>query len=80
MKAGNGASIRTAASGRYGVDLIGTTHDDVHEWDERRCLLARHLQQILPARQTGAEEVTIAGLACAGLAYLERLPTGAWSG
>jgi len=70
--------LRQAADAAWSV--YRTTHDDVHEWDERRCLLARHLQQILPARETDAEEVTIAGLACAGLAYLERLPTGAWYG
>jgi hypothetical protein len=68
---------------RRAVDTAWTvyraTHDDVHELDERRCLLERHLQQMLQARETDAEEVTNAGLACAGLAYLERLPTEAWS-
>jgi hypothetical protein len=61
---------------RRAIDTAWTvyraTHDDVHELDERRCLLERYLKQILQARET--EEVTIANLACAGLAYLERLP------
>ena len=53
------------------------THDDVHELDERRSLLERPLKQMLQARE--AEEVKIADLACAGLTYLERLPTETWS-
>ena len=64
---------------REAVDTAWTvyraTHDDVHELDERRCLLERHLKQ----RWEEKKNVTCAGLACAGLAYLERLPTEAWS-
>ena len=41
------------------------THGDVHELDERRCLLERHLQQ---ARENDPEDLT-----CAGLAYLKRI-------
>jgi hypothetical protein len=52
-------------------NLYRATHNDVHELDERRCLLERYLRQRLQARDNDAEDVT-----CAGLAYLERL--GAW--
>ena len=44
------------------------THNDVHESDERRCLLERHLKE-RKARENEVEELT-----CAGLAYLKRLP------
>ena len=44
------------------------THNDVHELDERRCLLERHLRRRWEAGENDAEELT-----CAGLAYLERL-------
>ena len=57
---------------RQAVDRAWTiyraTHNDVHELDERRCLLERHLQQRWKARENDPEELT-----CAGLAYLERL-------
>ena len=48
--------------------LYRTAHNDVHESDERGCLLERHLQQRWKARENEAGELT-----CAGLAYLERL-------
>jgi len=61
---------------RQAVDTAWTlyraAHDDVHESDERRCLLERHLQQRWRAGEHDPEELT-----CAGLAYLERLPSGA---
>jgi hypothetical protein len=41
-------------------------HDDVHESDERRCLLERHLQQTWRAGEHDPEELT-----CTGLAFLE---------
>jgi hypothetical protein len=57
---------------RQAVDRAWTiyraTHNDVHELDERRCLLERHLQQRWEAGENDAAELT-----CAGLAYLERL-------
>ena len=43
-------------------------HNDIHESDERQCLLERHLQQRSKAGENDPEELT-----CAGLAYLERL-------
>jgi hypothetical protein len=56
---------------RQAVDTAWTvyrdTHNDVHESDERRCLLERYLQGRLRAGENDAEELT-----CAGLAYLER--------
>jgi hypothetical protein len=52
--------------------LYRDTHNDVHESDERRCLLERHLQQRWKAREDDPEE-----LMCAGLAYLERLTSEA---
>ena len=59
---------------RQAVDTAWTvyraTHDDVHELDERRCLLERHLEERWKARENDAEAVT-----CAGLAYLELLET-----
>jgi hypothetical protein len=48
------------------------THNDVHESDERRCLLERHLQQMWKAREDDPDELT-----CAGLVYLERLSSEA---
>ena len=45
-----------------------TTHNHVHESDERRCLLERHLQQRWRAGEHDPEELT-----CAGLASLERI-------
>ena len=48
--------------------LYRATHNDVHELDERRCLLERHLQERWKAQENDPEELT-----CAGLAYLERL-------
>ena len=61
---------------RQAVDTAWTvyraTHNDVHELDERRCLLERHLQQRWKARENDAEELT-----WVGLAYLERLPSEA---
>jgi hypothetical protein len=51
--------------------IYRATHDDVHELDERRCLLERHLQR-RKAREIEVEELT-----CVGLAYLERLPSEA---
>ena len=57
---------------RQAVDTVWTlyrsAHDDVHESDERRCLLERHLQE-RKARENEVEELT-----CVGLAYLKRLP------
>ncbi len=44
------------------------THNDVHESDERRCLLERHMQQRWKAGENDTEELT-----CSGLAFLERL-------
>jgi hypothetical protein len=49
------------------------THNDVHELDERRCLLERHLQQTWKVQENDPEKVT-----CVALAYLERLPREAW--
>ena len=46
------------------------THDDVHELDERRSLLERHLEERWKGRENDTEAVT-----CAGLAYLELLET-----
>ena len=54
------------------LGLYRATHNDVHELDERRCLLERHLQQRWKARENDAEELT-----WVGLAYLERLPSEA---
>ena len=51
--------------------IYRATHNDVHESDERRCLLERHLQQRKP-REHEVEELTNVGLA-----YLERLPNEA---
>ena len=57
---------------RQAVDTAWTlyraAHDDVHELDERRCLLERHLQQRWRAGEHDPEELT-----CAGLAILERI-------
>ena len=57
---------------RQAVDTAWTiyraTRNDVHESDERRCLLERHLQE-RKARENEVEELT-----CVGLAYLKRLP------
>jgi hypothetical protein len=49
------------------------THRDVDVADDRRCLLARHLQRRLEASQGETE-----GLTCSGLAYLDRLPKDEW--
>jgi hypothetical protein len=46
-----------------------TTHGDVDVADQRLCSLSRHLSERLHSGETDMEE-----LACAGLAYLERLP------
>ena len=48
--------------------IYRAAHDDVHESDERRCLLERHLQQRWRAGEHDPEELT-----CAGLAFLERI-------
>ena len=48
--------------------LYRAAHNDVHESDDRRCLLERHLRQRWQARENDPEELT-----CAGLAYLERV-------
>jgi hypothetical protein len=57
---------------RQAVDTAWTvyraTHDNVHETDERRCLLERHLQ-----KRWKSEEDAVEVLTCVGLAYLERL-------
>ena len=57
---------------RQAVDRAWTiyraAHDDVHESDERRCLLERHLRQRWEAGGHDAEELT-----CVGLALLERI-------
>ena len=50
--------------------LYRAKHDDVHEMDERRCLLERRLQERWKPQEDAAE-----GLTCAGLAFLERLDT-----
>jgi len=59
---------------RQAVDTAWTVyraaHDDVHELDERRCLLERHLEERWKTRVNDTEAV-----ACAGLAYLELLET-----
>ena len=48
--------------------LYRAAHNDVHELDERRCLLERHLRQRWQSQENDPEELT-----CAGLAYLERV-------
>jgi hypothetical protein len=57
---------------RQAVDTAWTlyraAHDNVHESDERRCLLERHLQQRWRAGEHDPEELT-----CAGLTILERI-------
>ena len=57
---------------RQAVDTAWTvyraTHDDVHEMDERRCLLELHLQERWEPQEDAVERLT-----CVGLAYLERL-------
>jgi hypothetical protein len=63
--------LRKAADTAWTVYLA--THRDVDGADGRRCLLERHLQGRLEARQSDAEELT-----CAGLAYLDRFPKDEW--
>ena len=56
---------------RQAVDTawsISRAAHDVHESDERRCLLERHLQQRWKAGEHDPEELT-----CAGLIFLERI-------
>ena len=49
------------------------THCDVDTADQRRCSLSRHLEARLQAGENNTEE-----LACAGLAYLDRVPGDVW--
>jgi hypothetical protein len=44
-------------------------HPDVDARDTRRCLMERHLQSRLEARESDTEE-----LPSSGIAYLQRLP------
>ena len=56
---------------RQAIDRAWTVYrgtHNVHESDERRCLLERHLKQRWRAGGHDAEELT-----CSGLAFLERL-------
>jgi hypothetical protein len=48
--------------------IYRATHDDVHEMDERLCLLERYLQERWKPHEDAVERLT-----CVGLAYLERL-------
>ena len=60
-------TLRTAVETAWSV--FCATHDGVDAADSRRCLLERHLQGRLEAREEEVEE-----LASFGLAYLARLP------
>jgi hypothetical protein len=60
-------ALRTAVETAWSV--FCATHDGVDAADSRRCLLERHLQGRLEAREEEVEE-----LASFGLAYLARLP------
>ena len=60
-------TLRTAVETAWSV--FCATHDGVDAADSRRCLLERHLQGMLEAREEEVEE-----LASFGLAYLARLP------
>jgi hypothetical protein len=60
-------ALRTAVETAWSV--FCATHDGVDAADSRRCLLERHLQGMLEAREEEVEE-----LASFGLAYLARLP------
>ena len=59
--------LREAVKTAWSVYLA--THGDIDVSDRRLCSLSRHLADRLHAGETGVEE-----LACAGLAYLDRLP------
>jgi hypothetical protein len=59
-------ALRTAVETAWSV--FCATHDGVDAADSRRCLLERHLQGMLEAREEEVEE-----LASFGLAYLARL-------
>ena len=63
--------MTNACCGRLSTELgalYRAAHNDVHESDERRCLLERHLRQRWQSQENDPEELT-----CAGLAYLERV-------
>ena len=59
--------LREAVKTAWSVYLA--THGNVDVTDQRLCSLQRHLSQRLLRGETEVEE-----LACAGLAYLDRLP------
>jgi hypothetical protein len=59
--------LREAVKTAWSVYLA--THGNVQVTDQRLCSLERHLSQRLLSGETEVEE-----LACAGLAYLDRLP------
>lgn len=63
--------LRQAVETAWGVYLA--THSAVDVADQRRCSLARHLEERLRAGESNAEE-----LACSGLAYLDRIPMDRW--
>jgi hypothetical protein len=60
-------SVRSAVDTAWSI--YRAKHRDINAADSRRCLLERHLQGRLEAREGDAEE-----LAGVGIAYLERLP------
>lgn len=53
--------------------LYVAEHGELDAADQRRALLARHLQDRLRAGERDPEE-----LACSGLAYLNRVPADPW--
>jgi hypothetical protein len=57
--------LREAIDGAWSV--FRATHN-VHESDERRCLLRRHLKERWRTGENDPDELT-----CSGLAFLERL-------
>jgi hypothetical protein len=63
--------LRTAVDTAW--TIYRATHDSVDAADVRWCLLERHLQGRLEAREGNVEE-----LASLGLAYLARLPDDEW--
>jgi len=65
------ASVRTAVDSAWSV--YRAKHRDVDAADARRCLLERHLQRRLEARESDTEELT--GF---GIGYLELLSNDEW--
>jgi hypothetical protein len=59
--------LRQAVATAWSVYLA--THGDIDAADQRICSLSRHLSDRFHAGETNVQE-----LACAGLAYLDRLP------